>query len=92
MLISEIINKIRYEAENDLIDKCAKAGMDTTLATIVSELVYIDLQRMANELMNKRIFTLQGEIDKAKKEPDNGTVASESDDCKNGGTKSDKNS
>lgn len=92
MLIGEIVNKIRYKVENILVKECSNSGLDTALAAMVAELIHKDIQMMANEYMTNKIWKLSEDLEKSKKEPDNGTVSSEADDCKNGGTKSDKKS
>lgn len=92
MLIGEVMNGIRYKVENVLISECSNGGLDTTLAAMIAELVHKDIQMMANEYTTNKIWKLSEDLEKSKKEPDNGTVASESDDCKNGGTKSEKKS
>lgn len=77
MLISEVMNEIRYKAENILVNECSNGGLDTTLAAMVAELIHKDIQMMANEYTINKIAGLSEELNKVKKEAKDGKTSAE---------------
>lgn len=72
MLLSEAMNKIRYKAENLIVNDVSENGLDIMLAAMISELVHKDIQMMANEYMTNKIAGLSEELETTKKELANG--------------------
>lgn len=86
MLLSEAMNKIRYKAENLIVNEVSENGLDIMLAAMISELVHKDIQMMANEYMTNKIAGLSEELETTKKELANGKQTDVTSDSKGAGS------